>query len=74
LKATLFPDWNSEWITPWLHYVPVKLDFSDLYHSATFFLGTPDGVHPGNDDLAREISEAAKKYVDEHWREVDMQS
>ncbi|KAL7410802.1 hypothetical protein BDY24DRAFT_168274 [Mrakia frigida] len=72
-KITIYPEWNSEWLTPWLHYIPVNLDLSDLYHSATFFLGAP-GVSQGNDDLGRIISEAGRDFVEKHWRWEDMQA
>jgi hypothetical protein len=64
---------------PWVHYVPVQLDYSDLYNIMSFFSGPPshDGVHTGrevgNDDLARVIAEAGRKFGEEHWRWVDMQ-
>ena len=31
IQVTIYPEWNSEWLTPWVHYVPVKLDLSDVY-------------------------------------------
>jgi hypothetical protein len=31
LKSTVYPEWWNQRIQPWLHYVPVKLDFTDLY-------------------------------------------
>ncbi|ORX41279.1 hypothetical protein BD324DRAFT_644319 [Kockovaella imperatae] len=42
LKASLYPEWNSAWLTPWYHYVPVQLDYSDLYSIMAFFVGPPD--------------------------------
>ncbi|KAL7410810.1 hypothetical protein BDY24DRAFT_398543 [Mrakia frigida] len=72
-KITIFPEWNTEWLTPWLHYVPVNLDLSDLYHSSTFFLGIP-GVSDGNFELGKQISEAGLQFVDKHWRWEDMEA
>lgn len=33
LKSTVYPEWWNQRIQPWVHYVPVKLDFTDLYGS-----------------------------------------
>ena len=58
---------------------PVQVDYSDLYNIMSFFSGPPshDGTHSrresGNDDLARAIAEAGRKFGEEHWRWVDMQ-
>ena len=30
-KSTIYPEWWLERIEPWLHYVPVQLDYSDVY-------------------------------------------
>ncbi|GAA5953962.1 hypothetical protein JCM21900_003066 [Sporobolomyces salmonicolor] len=71
LKSTLFPEWYGDRIQPWVHYVPVKVDYSDLYDILTFFRGTPNdlGAH---DDLARKIGLAGKHWARDHWRKQDM--
>lgn len=63
----------------WTDIQPVQVDYSDLYNIMSFFSGSPshDGNHTareaGNDDLAREIAEAGRKFGEDHWRWVDMQ-
>ncbi|KAM0791268.1 hypothetical protein ACM66B_005744 [Microbotryomycetes sp. NB124-2] len=71
LKSTLFPEWYGDRIQPWVHYVPVKVDYSDLYDVMTFFRGGPDGKND-HDDLARKIGLQGKQWAAEHWREQDM--
>ncbi|GAA5908906.1 hypothetical protein JCM6882_005480 [Rhodosporidiobolus microsporus] len=71
LKSTLFPEWYGDRIQPWLHYVPVKVDYSDLYDIMTFFRGTPDGLG-AHDELARKIGLAGKHWARDHWRKQDM--
>ncbi|EFP88072.2 uncharacterized protein PGTG_12519 [Puccinia graminis f. sp. tritici CRL 75-36-700-3] len=39
LKSTIFPEWYSDRIQPWVHYVPIKVDYSDLYDVMVFFQG-----------------------------------
>lgn len=63
----------------WTDIQPVQVDYSDLYNIMSFFSGSPshDGTHTareaGNDDLARAIAEAGRKFGEDHWRWVDMQ-
>ncbi|KZS99159.1 hypothetical protein SISNIDRAFT_448018 [Sistotremastrum niveocremeum HHB9708] len=73
LKATTFPEWYADRIQPWLHYIPIKNDFSDLYDVMTFFQGSPDGDgSDGNDDLARIVGEEGRIWSKEFYRRVDM--
>nr|WVH01970.1 glycosyl transferase family 90 protein [Naematelia aurantialba] len=74
LKSTLFPEWFQEILIPWYHYVPVKLDYSDMYDILAFFNGSPDGSVAGRDDLAKEIALNGWKFTQERWRMEDMQS
>ncbi|WWC88904.1 uncharacterized protein L201_003819 [Kwoniella dendrophila CBS 6074] len=74
VKATIYPEWLSDWMTPWVHYIPCKIDYSDLYDIMSFFAGPPDGRVGGHDELAQKIAEQGKKFGEEHWRWEDMQA
>lgn len=52
-------------------YVPVKVDYSDLYDIMTFFRGTPDGKG-AHDELGKKIGLAGKHWARDHWRKQDM--
>ncbi|GAA95706.1 glycosyltransferase family 90 protein [Mixia osmundae IAM 14324] len=70
LKATGYPEWMTERIQPWVHYIPVQLDYSDIYDIMAFFTGVDGkGAH---DDLGREIGQAGKEWARDHWRRRDM--
>lgn len=56
---------------PWVHYVPVKTDLTDLYDIMTFFRGDVSG-NLGHDDLAKEIASAGKAWSRAFWRKEDM--
>ncbi|RSH91311.1 hypothetical protein EHS25_009610 [Saitozyma podzolica] len=73
-KSTLYPEWFSAQLIPWYHYVPLKLDYSDMHDIMAFFNGSPDGTAPGRDDLAKEIAANGLKFTQERWRMEDMQS
>lgn len=58
-------------IQPWVHYVPVQVDLSDLYDTFLFFRGDllGRGSHP---DQARKIAQNSRKWAKEFWRKEDM--
>ena len=87
LKATICPEWwvvsfvaltvlnksnrFSDRVMPWVHYVPVKTDLTDLYDIMTFFRGDESG-NSGHDDMAKEIAGAGKVWSKTFWRKEDM--
>ncbi|BEJ13145.1 hypothetical protein CspHIS471_0303190 [Cutaneotrichosporon sp. HIS471] len=66
IKTTIYPEWMSDWLTPWVHYVPVQTDYSDLYDSLSYRMST-DGV-------SRNITESAIHFAHTYWRWEDMQA
>ncbi|EIW68082.1 hypothetical protein TREMEDRAFT_63970 [Tremella mesenterica DSM 1558] len=74
LKSTIYPEWYSDWMIPWYHYIPCKVDYSDIYHIMSFFSGSPEGRVAGRDDLAREIAMHGREFTEEFWRWEDMQA
>jgi hypothetical protein len=74
VKSTIYPEWNSDWITPWVHYIPARTDFGDLYDIMSFFTGAPDDDTNHHDALARQIAANARKFTEDHWRWEDMQA
>lgn len=60
-----------ERIQPWVHYVPIQVDLSDLYDIFAFFRGGMYGK--GNhDDMARKMAEAGREWSRTYWRREDM--
>ena len=53
---------------------PVQIDYSDLHNIMSFFVGPPDALGSGRDDLARDIAQQARLFGMEHWRWEDMQA
>lgn len=72
LKSTIFPEWYSGWIQPWVHYVPIKIDYSDLFDVMAFFSGDLEGRN-GHEEEAKKIAAAGKEYTAKHWRYEDME-
>lgn len=69
-KATIYPEWFTDRIQPWVHYVPIHVDYSDLYDAFVFFRGDlrGDGNH---DAFAKKIAMEGKKWVETYWRDED---
>ncbi|KAJ3349831.1 F-actin-capping protein subunit alpha [Entophlyctis luteolus] len=65
LLSTAFTDWYMWMLEPFVHYVPVKLDLSDLDDKLRWLRD--------NDDAARQISENANKLMDRINRLEQMQ-
>ena len=57
-------------IQPWVHYVPISLDFSELHDVFVFFRGDLTGA--GNhDELAKKIALEGSKWAKTFWRPED---
>lgn len=74
MSSTTLSSFHIALLTAKTNNQPCKVDYSDVYDIMSFFAGPPDGRAGGHDDLAREISEAGKKFGEEHWRWEDMQA
>ncbi|TFK34614.1 glycosyl transferase family 90-domain-containing protein [Crucibulum laeve] len=70
-KATIYPEWFLDRIQPWLHYVPVQIDLSDLYDSFIFFHGGMYG-EGANVELAAKIAREGREWSKSFWRKQDM--
>ncbi|KAK2462820.1 hypothetical protein APHAL10511_005211 [Amanita phalloides] len=49
-KSTIYPEWFTDRIEPWVHYVPIQSDFSDLFDVLLFFRG--EFLNPDDTELA----------------------
>lgn len=74
LKATIFPEYWTDWAVPWLHFIPLQVDYADIWDVLAFFRGSPkDGAH-GHDDLAREIGRQGREFARTHMRYADIEA
>ncbi|GAA5941976.1 uncharacterized protein JCM15063_004260 [Sporobolomyces koalae] len=74
LKSTIFPEWYADRVQPWVHYVPLKVDYSDLYPILAFFQGSPLDGSGAHEDLAEKIATAGSGWARDFWRWEDMQA
>ncbi|KAG2068520.1 hypothetical protein BDR04DRAFT_1208647, partial [Suillus decipiens] len=70
-KSSIYPEWFMDRVAPWVHYVPVQVDLSDLYDTLTFFRGGPQG-EGAHEDLAKKIAAAGREWSQTYWRKEDL--
>lgn len=54
-------------------YIPVKIDYSDIFDVLAFFSGDLDGRN-GHEALAKAIAVQGKEYAKKYWRYEDMEA
>ncbi|KAG2068523.1 hypothetical protein BDR04DRAFT_1208651 [Suillus decipiens] len=70
-KSSIYPEWFMDRVAPWVHYVPVQIDLSDLYDTLTFFRGGLQG-EGAHEDLAKKIAAAGREWSQIYWRKEDL--
>ncbi|KAF8628840.1 hypothetical protein AX17_005900 [Amanita inopinata Kibby_2008] len=70
-KSTIYPEWYMDRIAPWVHYIPIQVDLSDLYDALIFFRGDANG-NGAHEELARTIAIAGREWSKTFWRREDM--
>lgn len=58
-------------IAPWVHYIPIQNDLSDLMDALVFFRGDPVG-NGAHDEMAKKIALAGREWSKIFWRREDM--
>jgi len=60
-------------VSPWVHYIPIQIDLSDLHDALLFFRGDANGVG-SHEYLARKIASAGRQWSKRFWRKEDLVS
>ncbi|KAF2230977.1 glycosyltransferase family 90 protein [Viridothelium virens] len=42
-KMSIFQEWHSEWVKPWVHYIPLSLKGGEWLEIVRYFSGEPEG-------------------------------
>lgn len=77
--SSIFREWYSERLTPWLHYVPIDARFHALHSTLAYFTGLSgrgevNGRDPGWDAASADttwISEQGRRWADKALRRED---
>ncbi|KAJ7620973.1 glycosyl transferase family 90-domain-containing protein [Roridomyces roridus] len=71
LKATGYPEWFTDRIAPWVHYVPIQNSYTDLLDVLVFFRGDPAG-QGAHDEMAERIARQGREWSRQYWRREDL--
>ncbi|EJD07042.1 uncharacterized protein FOMMEDRAFT_152387 [Fomitiporia mediterranea MF3/22] len=87
IKATVYQEYFSDWLQPWLHYIPLSQTYEELYNIFAFFSGPMQSMREASnsslpdsreryDDGQRRLRRIAR--AGKHWkitigRPVDME-
>jgi hypothetical protein len=79
--ATIFREWYTERILPWVHFVPIDIRFQALHSSLAYFTGLKDRGKlngrevdmPGGHDDAKWIASQGKSWAKKALRKEDME-
>jgi len=72
LKSTLYKEFFSDWIQPWLHYIPVSSSYSEIYNIHAYFSGpSASTMDVANVTVGRAADwEAVKEERDAQLRQI----
>ncbi|TRM56111.1 glycosyltransferase family 90 protein, partial [Schizophyllum amplum] len=59
VKATLYREFFSEWIEPWVHFIPMSLNYSEIYNIHAYFSGAPQVALTALNETTTEEEEGA---------------
>ncbi|KAH7908545.1 glycosyltransferase family 90 protein [Hygrophoropsis aurantiaca] len=90
LKATVYEEYFSDWLQPWLHYIPLSSSYTEIYNIHAYFSGPSkstlgaanltssyDTTKPRSnegDKQLRRIARAGKQWRKTVGRTVDMEA
>ncbi|KAG6838641.1 hypothetical protein C0991_010036 [Blastosporella zonata] len=72
LPSPLIPPHRfTDRLAPWVHYIPIQTDLSDLPDALSFFRGDPNG-EGAHEDMAKKIAAAGRDWSLRFWRKEDL--
>ncbi|KAJ7653078.1 glycosyl transferase family 90-domain-containing protein [Mycena polygramma] len=63
-KATAYPEWFTDRIAPWVHYIPIQNSYADLLDALAFFRA--------HDATGARVAEAGRAWSRKYWRREDL--
>jgi len=64
LKSTVYREFFSDWIQPWLHYIPVSQSYQEIYNIHAFFSGATPSTLKAANSTALELPTARRHTID----------
>ncbi|KAI2630384.1 glycosyltransferase family 90 protein [Hypomontagnella submonticulosa] len=81
ILSSIFREWYTERLMPWVHFVPIDLRYHALHSTMAYFVGLKNRglingrqqLTDGREDDARWIAEQGRKWADKAMRKEDME-
>lgn len=81
LVSSIYKEWHSERLMPWIHFIPIDVRFHALHSTMAYFIslqgrGALNGKqfeYPGRLEDARWIAEQGKRWAEKALRQEDME-
>ncbi|EIW79444.1 glycosyltransferase family 90 protein [Coniophora puteana RWD-64-598 SS2] len=70
LKSTVYKEYFSDWIQPWVHYVPVSSSYAELYNIYTYFSGPTPATLQAANQTQLETLDARKTETDAQLKRI----
>ncbi|KAK2861211.1 hypothetical protein FQN49_004431 [Arthroderma sp. PD_2] len=67
MKQTMFKEWIDDWLTPWVHYIPVSMDLVEFPELVRFFTSEREGQ-----EIGKRIAGASKEWSRKAIRMQDL--
>ncbi|KAF9254529.1 hypothetical protein L218DRAFT_886076 [Marasmius fiardii PR-910] len=80
VKNTVYEEFFSEWIEPWLHFIPLSSSYKEIYNIYAYFSGLPPSLRNSTSQYTdagnrlRKIARAGKQWKQTIGRKEDMEA
>ncbi|KAF9531212.1 hypothetical protein CPB83DRAFT_849569 [Crepidotus variabilis] len=88
IKSTVYDEFFTDWIQPWVHYIPLSSSYKEIYNIYAYFSGAPpsaldalnstlpreERISIEGDKRARRIARAGKRWKQTIGRTLDLEA
>ncbi|CCM01992.1 uncharacterized protein FIBRA_04066 [Fibroporia radiculosa] len=64
IKSTVYREFFSDWIQPWLHYIPLSQSYQELYNIHAFFSGATQATLQAANSTALQLPLSERRSID----------
>ncbi|TFY80853.1 hypothetical protein EWM64_g3155 [Hericium alpestre] len=64
IKASVYNEFFSDWIQPWLHYIPLSASYREVYNIHAFFSGATDATLEAANSTSLDLPASKRRSLD----------
>ncbi|KAI9712415.1 MAG: capsule-associated protein CAP1 [Bogoriella megaspora] len=68
-KMSIFQEWHTDWVKPWVHYIPLSLKGGEWLEIVRYFSGEPEGK-----EQAPRLAEQGRAWAEKALRNEDFEA